>query len=488
MPVPSNDPLAAQLNDLALANSDGLLSDDEYRLLRQNLFERYSGGVEILSLRSSTTTTGKYGTAPRRKHVEVVEQPIQRAAPSVTPSRSKISGVAGLLRRATGRSKSASPAPTPIKLSLIPRMFSKKPDDALSSDTDSSSGTRHSTSRSFSRSGSTRDLDLPPARSNLTSPVASPTRPKANPTPPSSPFRANFDVAPRSPSRSTFATNTIATNTTPSRYDVIPGGSNDIFDDDNLSTAEAIRKAILAVEAEGRRLVSAFNDLETSAVIRYRREHPPRQRSGPAPSPLPRRTLSPAPTSGGAGNSGHTPNRSRSNSYLTDTQSIRSNSSLRTAKSIGSLLHSTTPPPPASALSQSTSPAAASPSAWMARLPSLRRKGSASSLSSQGASPPGSSFLTAPRAVSPSSGLSRSISLSRSTGHLPLAVPMQRHGSGGTMMELLSAAQPPAGEGGEELAEVRRRRAEMVGRCEARLEYLRAKLKAQEIHERLMRK
>jgi hypothetical protein len=56
------------------------------------------------------------------------------------------------------------------------------------------------------------------------------------------------------------------------------------------------------------------------------------------------------------------------------------------------------------------------------------------------------------------------------------------------MMELLSAAQPPAGEGGEELAEVRRRRAEMVGRCEARLEYLRAKLKAQEIHERLMRK
>lgn len=56
------------------------------------------------------------------------------------------------------------------------------------------------------------------------------------------------------------------------------------------------------------------------------------------------------------------------------------------------------------------------------------------------------------------------------------------------MMELLGAAELPAGEGGEELAEVRRRRAEMVGRCETRLEYLRAKLKAQEIHEKLLRK
>jgi hypothetical protein len=57
------------------------------------------------------------------------------------------------------------------------------------------------------------------------------------------------------------------------------------------------------------------------------------------------------------------------------------------------------------------------------------------------------------------------------------------------MMELLNhGATPPAEEGGEELAEVRRRRAEMVGRCEARLEYLRAKLKGAQIHEKLLKK
>ncbi|KAJ7274307.1 hypothetical protein B0H12DRAFT_1088072 [Mycena haematopus] len=475
MPVPSNDPLAAQLNDLAIANSDGLLNDDEYRLLRRNLFERYASGVEVFSVTSSTI--GKHISAPRRKVVQVVEQPIPRApaAPAPSLARSRISGVAGLLRRATGRAKSTSPAPsppTPIKLTLIPRMFFKKPDDAVSSDTDSSSVTRHSSSRSFSRNGSS--VDLPPPRpkpKGLTS-IASPPRHKADPTPPSSPPRANFDVAPRSPSRSAFA------SSTPSKYDVIPGASNDIFDDDNLSTAEAIRRAIADVEAEGRRLVTAFNDLETSAVLRYRREHPQRQRqrSGTIESlasPRPSLNLAPvaSPSSGG---SNHIPNRARSNSHRADAQSIRSNSSLRTTKSIGSFLNRSTPPqPPPSAFSQSTPPQATSPSAW-SRLPSLRRKGSASSISSQSASPP----------LSP---VSRSALTSRSTGHLPLPAPVP-----GTLMELLNSnsnsAQPPTGEGGEELTEVRRRRAEMVGRCEARLEYLRAKLKAQELHEKLLRK
>ncbi|KAF7374816.1 hypothetical protein MSAN_00367400 [Mycena sanguinolenta] len=394
MPIPSNDPLAAQLNDLAIANADGLLNDDEYRLLRQNLFERYAGGVEILSVTSPTT--GKHVSAPRRKHVQVVEQPTIRApaAPHVTPARSKISGVAGLFRRATGRSKSTPPAPsppTPIKLNLIPRMFSKKPDDN-SYDTDSSSVTRHSSSRSASRKGSSvgSSVDLPHLAQTrpkgLTSP-ASPTRRKADPTPPSSPLRANFDSAPRSPSRSAFS------STTQSKYDVIPGASNDIFDDDNLSTSEAIRRAIAAVEAEGRRLVAAFNDLETSAVIRYRREHPQRQRAGPSTAPY-RPSLNPIPgPSSGSGGSSHTqtPNRSRSNSYRAETQSIRSNSSLRTTKSIASFLHSSSPSPaPPSAFSQSTPPQSTSPSTWTARLPSLRRKGSAASLASQSPPPPAS--------------------------------------------------------------------------------------------------
>jgi len=54
------------------------------------------------------------------------------------------------------------------------------------------------------------------------------------------------------------------------------------------------------------------------------------------------------------------------------------------------------------------------------------------------------------------------------------------------MMELLK--NPTPGEGGEELSEVRRRRAEMVTRCEARLEYLHARLKSAQLHEKLLRK
>ncbi|KAK7033197.1 hypothetical protein R3P38DRAFT_2921300 [Favolaschia claudopus] len=500
MPAPSNDPLAAQLNDLAIANSEGLLNDDEYRLLRQNLFERYTGGVEIVSVHSPTPVK-PVPAPPRRiqKHVELVATPLPRAPPISPPTspRSRISGVAGLLRRATGRSKSSSPAPPAspspgvIKLNLIPRMFSKKADDALSSDTESSSaGTRHSSSRSLSRKGSTGDLDLSgrPRPSGLSSPVSSPTHSRGDPTSPSSPSRANFDTGPKSPSRSTFAT----TSSTPSKYDVIPGGSNDIFDDENLSTSEAIRTAIAAVEAEGRRLIVAFNDLETSAVIRYRREHQPRRRSGTTPPPTtPRRpALSPLPVPGSSSsNSSHTPNRSRSNSYRADAQSIRSNSSLRTTKSIGSLLRTSdsTPPPPA--FSQSTPPQATSPSAWTARLPSLRKKGSESSLASSNAAANNSNSFLSPGAQSPSTlSRTRSSSMSRSTGHLPLPPPIHRHGSGSTMMELLNSTQPPPGEGGEELTEVRRRRAEMIGRCEARIDYLRAKLKAQEIHEKLLRK
>ncbi|KAJ7030430.1 hypothetical protein C8F04DRAFT_1397867 [Mycena alexandri] len=478
MPHLPNDPLAAQLNDLAIANQDGLLNDDEYRLLRQNLFERYSGGAEIVSV--SSTRAVKPAPASRRKHVELVEQPSPRS--HLSPPRSKISGVADFLRRATGRRPtSPSPPPNVIKLSLIPRMFSKKSEDSSSSDTDSSGRTSSSAS------------DTPKSKPRALAP-ASPTRAKTDPI---SPMRTKFEATavPTSPSRSAFAISP-APVAGPSKYDVIPGGSNDIFDDDNLHTSDAIRKVIAAVEAEGRRLITAFNDLETSAVIRYRQEHPQRQSAR-----RPATAISPVPSING---SAHTLNsRARSNSQRQnlnalspDTQSVRSNSSLRTTKSSASLFHSSAPSPPLLAFSHSTPPPS-SGSGWGAlspkRLPSLRRKASTSSLASQGAP----SFLSVNRATaSPSPNhrpnLSRSSSMSRSTGHLPLPVPapVPAHGgsgSGSTMMELLAAGDP-VGEGGEELAEVRRRRAEMVGRCEARLEYLRAKLKGAQIHEKLLKK
>ncbi|KAJ7158665.1 hypothetical protein C8R46DRAFT_396629 [Mycena filopes] len=486
MPNQHHDPLAQQLNDLAIANQDGLLNDDEYRLLRQNLFERYSGGVEIVSVTAGPASVLKAApaAAPRRKHIELVEQPSPRTTPHITSPRSKISGVADFLRRATGRRPTSPPTPSPppniIKLSLIPRMFSKKSEDF--SDTDSSGRTSSSPSE-----------PAPKPRPRAPAP-ASPTRPTFQVA--ISPMRANFEnpaaavPIPTSPSRSAFAISPAPVAVAQlSKYDVVPGGSNDIFDDDNLQTSDAIRKVISAVEAEGRRLVAAFNDLETSAVIRYRQEHPQRQRSSP---PVRRPGVSPVPS---------TSSRSRTNSHrqnlAPDAQSVRSNSSLRTTKSSGSLYHSSAsasgssplPPPPPPSAGPSSGWAALSPK----RLPSLRRKASTSSLTP--------SFLSVGRGASPNANananakpnLSRSSSMSRSTGHLPLPASSPPAGGGGsgsgsgsTMMELLASAGE--GEGGAELAEVRRRRAEMVGRCEARLEYLRAKLKGAEIHEKLLKK
>jgi len=64
-------------------------------------------------------------------------------------------------------------------------------------------------------------------------------------------------------------------------------------------------------------------------------------------------------------------------------------------------------------------------------------------------------------------------SLSRSTGHLPLE--MVDEGANGT-------------DTNGELADIRRRRQEVIDRYETRLEYLRARLKGAELHEKLLRK
>ncbi|KAF7316782.1 hypothetical protein HMN09_00411300 [Mycena chlorophos] len=468
------DPLAAKLNDLALANADGLLNDDEYRLLRQNLFERYTTGLEIVSvsptpvvpmrMQPARNITGlapapPNATVPRRKHVELADHPPPR---SQTPPRSKMSGVALFLRRATGR-RSPSPSPTPIKLSM-PRMFSS-----------GSSSKRHE--ETTTSSSSDTDTSSVPRTSSGSRKQMSPT----------SPIRAQFlsPPQPASPSRAAFA----VAAAPPSKYDVVPGGSNDIFDDENLSTSRSVRDAIAAVEAECRRLVTAFNDLETSAVIRYRQEHPERPPAskpavaGPSRPPMPTHASAPGSSSSSSGL--HTKNRSRSNSQRADVQSIRSNTSLRTTKSTASFFtnsksNSATPPSVAS-----TPPSSANNLSLGSRIASLRRKGSMASLSSQP-----SSFLGVGRS---GSGLSRSSSnsaLSRSTSHLPLPppAPPQQPQQPQTMMELLHSPSPSPEEGGEELAEVRRRRAEMIGRCEARLEYLRARLKTAELHEKLLRK
>lgn len=47
--------LATRLNELALSNADGLLGDDEYRILRATIFEQVASGQP---------TENKYGHVP----------------------------------------------------------------------------------------------------------------------------------------------------------------------------------------------------------------------------------------------------------------------------------------------------------------------------------------------------------------------------------------------------------------------------------------
>ena len=101
-------------------------------------------------------------------------------------------------------------------------------------------------------------------------------------------------------------------------------------------------------------------------------------------------------------------------------------------------------------------------------------------------------------------GSSSSLNLRGSSAHLPLA-PVRERDSTEIQPSLSldttgSDSSAPLGlglrrEDGEEVeaaakevADVRRRRAEVVGRYEERLEYLRAKLKGAELHEKLLRK
>ena len=146
---------------------------------------------------------------------------------------------------------------------------------------------------------------------------------------------------------------------------------------------------------------------------------------------------------------------------------------------------------------------------------SLGRKSSLSSISSRGRSgtTSGAPYLPAlPSSLGRLwSGSSSSVNLARSTNHLPLAPVAEgdsresieghrRHLRLDTSSSALlgpSSTSPRRngliGDDGDitaleaEMAEIRRRRAEVMGRYDERLGYLRAKLKGAELHEKLLR-
>ena len=413
--------LAQRLNQLAAANSNGLLkyficlsslfpltttthSDDEYRLLRQNAFEQYSTSVEspiVPVVRPAPTTVQK---SPAK-------------SPSPRPKPSSVT-VASLLRRATGRKSPSTSHPKPpdtSKRSVIPRLLQKKPTELPLHRTDLRSPTDLQSPR------------IPHARSydsSLHAHTSGQSSPRRKP-------------APISPS--------------------LTSAISDVFDDDNLSTSGDIKAIISSTEVELQRLVDAFDSLETTTARRIRKQNAHR---------LPSNT--PADINvvlGGKEWREHRMIPSPSSpffdqkSLLSDGLSIRSGVSNKTtlsrSKSIASLprYH-----PPGSPLSPHF------------RSPSISH--SISSVSSHGTS---SGLLR----------ISTASVASRSTSQLPL----QKLKENAAMCSTDTIGLGPDDDGAEsELIDIQRRREDLISRYSTRLDYLKAKLKGAELHEKLLRK
>ncbi|KAI0311508.1 hypothetical protein OF83DRAFT_1150585 [Amylostereum chailletii] len=455
--------LAQRLTELATANAEGLLDDDEYRLLRQNLFERMAVGSDVPQETPVVPTAG-----PSRINTHVRDTSYGRTTPSVTddsvrsPSfssqRSVSSTVSGIIRRATGRKSSSyrdadSASQYSVSSVGVRRFFTRKPSNV---------------------SIRTDDLNSDVMSISSVNPQSAPQTPsRTNPHTPGTLSRSTTRSAKRlanAPPPSSFPSS--ATPRTP-RTNVL----DDLLDDAHLKTSKDIRTEIDVIEAEGRRLLDAFNGLELSTLTRQARAKAPRTPGSAASSAG---FVWPPPTSHDLAG--------RDNS---DSLSFKSTTSNGTSLSAHRSPTRTRPLPSSLLVSKPIS---------------LGRKSSLSSVSSRGRSNPGSGPSAPPLLTSLGViGSSSSLNLpARSTSHLPLAPVAERESMDGigagrhSRMATSPGRRAAAGASEEEdaafvaleseMADIRRRRAEVMSRYDERLDYLRAKLKGAELHEKLLRK
>ncbi|KAF8158254.1 hypothetical protein B0H34DRAFT_708041 [Crassisporium funariophilum] len=471
--------LAQRLNELAMANSDGLLNDDEYRLLRQNLFERFASNAAVPTEAPVVPVTAVARPRPKQGG-PTPERPTSRPLSnfqievprpiSINSRASATSGMVDLFRRATGRrsaskdvSDTSSVWSTSSNTSFfrLPRLLSKKSSNS-SIRTNASRVQADTISISSRRLGSGSDKghgdnSAPYSPSGSRSAAASIRRLA---TPPSS-----------------FPTRAIGqeNRNTNSSYNV--------FDEDHLKTVHEINQEILNVEAEARRLMDAFNGLEVTTLARSQRHH-----------------VRPSLKSADFGRiSGHNPESSwgvdsdgrsqRRINLADDAISLRSatSASPSTSASISRSAYSTKKVPRTkSTLASSLALSSTS------RPGSLHRKNSSSSVTSE--RKPIRTSMAPPVPALPNSfshgylkgASSSNLSLARSTGHPPMnTVPEDEKAS---MSGTLNTIRLEPEDYENEMDDIRRRREEVSHRYDARLEYLRAKLKGAQLHEKLMRK
>ncbi|PFH53880.1 hypothetical protein AMATHDRAFT_53456 [Amanita thiersii Skay4041] len=421
--------LAQKLNELAIANSEGLLNDDEYRLLRQNLFERFAT-TSAVPAESPIVPVSKprprdNGTPPsdgRREYTKwtaviallKVEKP---RTPSISSKSSITSGVVRIFRRATGRrsgsghkdmsdtSSIMSVASGTSSMIRMPFGLTKKSSissvhtsaSRIQADTMSISSRRTNHGSDRLHSESVTSLSPPGSR------TASSIR-RLNTPPSSFPARAvGID------SRSV-------------------GGYSGLYDEDHLQSSQEITQEILALEAEARSMMDAFNGLELATLVKVQKATGRSSVVAPDGQSLHRMNIDMDSTSIRSGMS-----------VGTSPSMVRSTHSIRKVKTRPNLAPST--------VQGSTF---------------LHRKNSSSSF--------GSSQAPGYGEIGPASN--SNISLVRS----------------GPMSIVLESSEGSIVEGEDEMEKVKRRREEVRQRYEARLEYLRAKLKGAQLHEKLLRK
>ncbi|KAF9267815.1 hypothetical protein L218DRAFT_1073898 [Marasmius fiardii PR-910] len=477
--------LAQRLNELAASHAQGLLNDDEYRLLRQDVFLRFPDTTiipvetHIIPLESEVPISVELTDPdlPGKKQVEfaVVNPPIPFHGESRTQSRPKQSsvaaGVANLIRRATrsrrlSKESASSDSESQNKpRALIPRLLSKKSSDIVSTRSRSDSMSSYSQSRKTSFSSHTFSPLISPMNSTGIQAVASASK---------------VDLAGA----------------------II---NDDIFEDGELGTTSEIRQAISELVEEGRRLIDALNDLERSTIAKAYKDRPnvqpplaetvvsanwPSASIAPARSQKMSRSTSFSRSTNILSNSLTQTNRTAT--IASHPSAHRSPSILRSKSSSSSLNSTNLASSSSSSIADSRRPRAAT---VRPHVSPLQRKASISSLISSHSN---ANFLSAAK-----KDALNSQSLNRSTGHLPLAAvtgPRQvrayssspRRPSLPEGIPRVSSSGTSAGGSEDEIdpgvLDVRKRRIEVVGRYEARLEYLRARLKGAELHEKLLKK
>lgn len=228
-----------------------------------------------------------------------------------------------------------------------------------------------------------------------------------------------------------------------------------MFDSDNLTTTAEIRLEIESVQAEGARLLDAFNGLELTTLTRKSNRHGHRSNWEGQDAVESTWTLVPE-------------RRSQRRTTDSDSASIHSSTSARTAQSMARSAHSARRAyvPLTGSKHDLSSPSLTSSSGrnGVPSMPSL-----AASLSRQGI------------------GSTSSVNLHK-ISQPPSRSIIEGSGPSERARSVVGEDDLDGADSESEIAEMRRRREEIIERYEARVEYLRAKLKGAELHEKLLRK